>query len=115
MANDIGASRGGDFGVQTEKVVIRPLDDLSLEDGVARLRIQAYPRFPETRDVEFYSSVYRWFESHPLGNEMYRWVAVAEDGHNESQVVGHLAATPQDSRLGGQRGIARPPAAYGWD
>ena len=112
MANDIGASRGGDFGVQTEKVVIRPLDDLSLEDGVARLRIQAYPRFPETRDVEFYSSVYRWFESHPLGNEMYRWVAVAEDGHNESQVVGHLAATPQYYRIGGQRVIAYTPCDY---
>ena len=112
MANDIGASRGGDFGIQTEKVVIRPLDDLSLEDGVARLRIQAYPRFPETRDAEFYSSVYRWFESHPLGNEMYRWVAVAEDGHNESQVVGHLAATPQYYRIGGQRVIAYTPCDY---
>ncbi len=74
------------------KVVIRSLDDLSLEDGVARLRIQAHPRFPETRDVEFYSSVYRWFESHPLGNEIHRWVAVTDDGQNGTHVVGYLAA-----------------------
>jgi hypothetical protein len=94
------------------KVVVRSLDDPSLEDGVARLRIRAYPQFPETRDVEFYSSVYRWFESHPLGNEMYRWVAVANDGQNGSQVVGHLAATPQYYRIGGQRVVAYTPCDY---
>src|SRR5215210_6887031 len=94
------------------KVVVRSLDDPSLEDGVARLRIRAYPQFPETRDVEFYSSVYRWFESHPLGNEMYRWVAVADDGQNGSQVVGHLAATPQYYRIGGQRVVAYTPCDY---
>ena len=94
------------------KVVVRPLDDPSLEDGVARLRIHAYPQFPEVRDVEFYSSVYRWFESHPLGNEMHRWVAVADDGQNGSQVVGHLAATPQYYRIGGQRVVAYTPCDY---
>jgi hypothetical protein len=30
------------------KVVVRPLDDPSFEDGVASLRIQAYPQFPES-------------------------------------------------------------------
>src|SRR5918994_1277648 len=94
------------------KVVVRSLDDPSLEDGVARLRIRAYPQFPEVRDVEFYSSVYRWFESHPLGNEMHRWVAVADDGQNGSQVVGHLAATPQYYRIGGQRVVAYTPCDY---
>jgi hypothetical protein len=94
------------------KVVVRSLDDPSLEDGVARLRIRAYPQFPETRDVEFYSSVYRWFESHPLGNEMYRWIAVADDGQNGSQVVGHLAATPQYYRIDGQRVVAYTPCDY---
>src|SRR5918998_83299 len=94
------------------KVVIRPLDDPSLEDGVAQLRIQAYPQFPETYDVEFYSSVYRWFESHPLGNEMHRWVAVADDGQNGTQVVGHLAATPQYYRIGGRRVVAYTPCDY---
>jgi hypothetical protein len=43
---------------------------------------------------------------------MYRWVAVAEDGHNESQVVGHLAATPQYYRIGGQRVVAYTPCDY---
>src|SRR5215210_2311525 len=90
------------------KVVVRPLDDPLLEDGVARLRIQAYPQFPETRNVEFYSSAYRWLKSHPLGNELHRWIAVA-DG---DQVVGHLAATPQYYRIGGQRYIAHTPCDY---
>src|ERR687894_2168726 len=94
------------------KVAVRSLDDPSLEDGVAQLRIRAYPQFPETRDVEFYSSVYRWFESHPLGNEMYRWIAVADDGQNGSQVVGHLAATPQYYRIDGQRVVAYTPCDY---
>ena len=89
-------------------VVVRPLDDPLLEDGVASLRIQAYPQFPETRDVEFYSSAYRWLESHPLGNELHRWVVVA-DG---DQVVGHLAATPQYYRIGGQRFVAHTPCDY---
>jgi hypothetical protein len=94
------------------KVMVRSLDDPSLEEGVAQLRIQAYPQFPETHDVEFYSSVYRWFERHPLGNEMYRWVAVADDGQNGSRVVGHLAATPQYYRIGGQRVVAYTPCDY---
>src|SRR3954447_20245667 len=90
------------------KVMIRSLEDSSLEYGVARLRISAYPQFPETRDVEFYSSAYRWFGSHPLGNELHRWVAVTDDG----QVVGHLAATPQYYRVGGQRVVAHTPCDY---
>jgi hypothetical protein len=90
------------------KVVVRPLDDPSLEYGVASLRIQAYPQFPETRDVEFYSSAYRWFRSHPLGSALHRWVAVDEDGG----VVGHLAAVPQYYRIGGQRVAAHTPCDY---
>src|SRR5215208_7228844 len=93
------------------KVAIRALDDPSLEDGVASLRIHAYPQFPETRDVEYYSSAYRWFKSHPLGDVLYRWVAVA-DG---DQVVGHLAAIPQYYRIGGQRVVAHTPADYMMD
>src|ERR687885_647428 len=101
-------SRRSTFEVRTMKVVVRPLDDPSLEDGVARLRIRAYPQFPETRDVEFYSCAYRWFESHPLGNEIHRWVAVADD----DQVVGHLAALPQYYRIDGRRVVAHTPAEY---
>jgi hypothetical protein len=91
------------------KVVVRPLDDPSLEIGVASLRIHAYPQFPETRDVEFYSSAYRWFGSHPLGNALHRWVAVDED---DGRVVGHLAAVPQYYRIGGQRVVAHTPGDY---
>jgi hypothetical protein len=98
----------GDFEARTVKVMVRPLNDPSLEEGVAELRIRAYPQFPETRDVEFYSSAYRWLKSHPLGDAMYRWVAVA-DG---DQVVGHLAATPQYYRINGQRVVAHTPCDY---
>ena len=90
------------------KVVVRPLDDPSFEEGVASLRIQAYPQFPETRDVEFYSSAYRWFRRHPLGSTLHRWVAVDEDG----RVVGHLTAVPQYYRIGGQRVVAHTPCDY---
>src|SRR5215204_517502 len=90
------------------KVVVQPLDDHSFEDGVASLRIRAYPQFPEVRDVEFYSYYYRWLKSHPLGNALHRWVAVA-DGE---QVVGHLAAIPQYYRVSGQRVVAHTPADY---
>jgi hypothetical protein len=98
----------GRSGIRKTKVVVRPLDDPSLETGVASLRIHAYPQFPETRDVEFYSSVYRWLKSHPLGDALHRWVAVADGDH----VVGHLAATPQYYRVGGQRLVAHTPGDY---
>jgi hypothetical protein len=98
----------GNFGTRTAKVVIRSLDDPTLESGVGRLRIHAYPQFPETRDVEFYSSAYRWLKSHPLGDGLHRWVAVA----GGDQVVGHLAATPQYYRINGQRIVAHTPGDY---
>lgn len=98
----------GHSEVRKTKVMVRPLDDPSLETGVASLRIQAYPQFPETRDVEFYSSAYRWLKSHPLGNALHCWVAVDEDG----RVVGHLAAMPQYYRIGGQRIVAHTPGDY---
>lgn len=89
------------------KAVVRPLDDPSLVDGVNRLRVLSNPQFPEIRDFDFYSSIYRWFRSHPLGDEMHRWVAVAD-----GRVVGHLAATPQYYRVNGQRVVAHTPADY---
>jgi hypothetical protein len=98
----------GRSGIRKTKVVVRPLNDPSLETGVASLRIHAYPQFPETREVEFYSSVYRWLKSHPLGNTLHRWVAVADGDH----VVGHLAAAPQYYRVGGQRLVAHTPGDY---
>jgi hypothetical protein len=98
----------GHSDVRKMKVVVRPVDDPSLETDVASLRIHAYPQFPETRDVEFYSSAYRWLKSHALGSALHRWVAVDEDG----RVVGHLAATPQYYRIGGQRVVAHTPGDY---
>jgi hypothetical protein len=35
--------------------------------------------------------------THPLADEMHRWVAATEEG----EVVGHLAAMPQYYRIGG--------------
>ena len=90
------------------KAVVRPFDNPELEENVARLRILAYPYFPEVHDVEFYSSFYRWFESHPLADEVHRWIVVNED----EEVVGHLAATPQYYRIGGERVVAHTPADY---
>jgi hypothetical protein len=77
------------IGARAVKAVVRPFDNPELEENVARLRILAYPYFPEVHDVEFYSSFYRWFESHPLADEVHRWIVVNED----EEVVGHLAAT----------------------
>ncbi len=108
MAKGVRVNGGNEFEARTVKVVVRPLDDPSFEDGVAKLRIRAYPQFPETRDVEFYSFAYRWLKSHPLGNEMHRWVAVADGG----LVVGHLAAAPQYYRINGQRVVAHTPCDY---
>src|SRR5215210_9351194 len=90
------------------KATVRVLDGPSLEDDIGRLRISAYPQFPETRDVEFYSAAYRWLRSHPLGSALHRWVSVTEDG----RVVGHLAAAPQYYRIGGQRVVAHTPGDY---
>ena len=90
-----------------KKVIVRSLDDPELEDGADKLRILAYPYFPEVQEVEYYSSMYRWFQSHPLANEVHRWVAVADGG-----VVGHLAAFPLYYRINGQRIIAYTPGDY---
>src|SRR3712207_106165 len=91
-----------------KKAEVRPHDNAQLEEGVERLRILAYPYFPEVHDVEYYSNFYSWFEDHPLGNELHRWIVVNED----EEVVGHLAATPQYYRIGGKRVVAYTPADY---
>jgi hypothetical protein len=88
-------------------MVIRPLETVDL-DGVARLRTLIHSHHPESYDTEWHDSVWRWLKSHPLGNALYRWVAVNDDG----QVVGHLAAMPQYYRINGQRITAHTPAEY---
>ena len=92
----------------SKKATIRELDDHSLEKEIGRLRTIAYPQHPEVQDYDFYSSVYRWYEKHPLADQMRRWAAVTEDG----EVVGFLSAFPQYYRINGKRVIAHTPADY---
>lgn len=79
-----------------------------LEEKVGELRVLAYPHMPEVREAGFYSAVYDWFESHPLADQVYRWVAVTGDG----RVVGHLSGTPQYYRIKGRRVVAHTPGDY---
>jgi hypothetical protein len=90
------------------KAVVEPVESLVLEDKIGQLRILSYPDFPEVHDVDYYSAIYRWYQDHPLSGEMYRWVAVTEEG----EVVGHLTAFPQFYRIDGQRVVAHTPGDY---
>ena len=90
------------------KAAVRPVEGAELEDKIAQLRIVAYPHFPEVHDVGYYSAMYRWYETHPLADQMHRWVAMTEEG----EVVGHLAAFPQYYRIDGQRVVAHTPGDY---
>ena len=89
------------------KVVVRPLVNADLE-GLDRLRTLVYPHLPEAFDTDWNSSVWRWLGTHPLAEEMHRWVVATEEG----DVVGHLAALPQFYRIGGQRIVAHTSADY---
>ncbi len=93
---------------QVMKATIRPLASTDLE-GVARLRTFVYPNRPETWDTDWQSSIWRWLGTHPLADEIHRWVLTNE----EEEVVGHLAALPQFYRIDGQRVVAHTPADYG--
>src|ERR687890_513519 len=91
------------------KISIREFDNSAdLQSGIDRLRKLVYPHLPESSDTVWHSSIWRWLESHPLADEMQRWVMVTEEG----EVVGHLAATPQYYRINGQRVVAHTPADY---
>src|SRR3712207_9008839 len=82
------------------KAKIRPYESEDFQ-GVADLRLHAFPGIPEVQDAWFYSYVHSWLKTHPLGEQVYRWVAVAD-----GRVVGHLAAMPQYYRINGQRVVA---------
>ena len=90
------------------KAAVKPVEGAELEDKIGQLRILAYPDFPEVREVDYYSALYRWYQDHPLSDEMHRWVAVTEEG----EVVGHLAALPQFYRIDGRRVVAHTPGDY---
>ena len=90
------------------KTAVKPVKGTELEDEIAQLRILSFPDFPEVQDVGYYSALYRWYQDHPLSDEMYRWVSVTEEG----EVVGHLTAFPQFYRIDGQRVVAHTPGDY---
>jgi len=90
------------------KVAVEPVKGPELEDKIAQLRILSFPDFPEVQDVDYYSNIYRWYQDHPLSNELYRWVSVTEEG----EVVGHLTAFPQFYRIDGRRVVAHTPGDY---
>ena len=89
------------------KAVVRPLEDADLE-GFDRLRTLVYPGRPETFDTDRYLSIWRWLETHPLADQMQRWVVATEEG----EIVGHLAAQPQFYRISQHRVVAHTPADY---
>ncbi|HEY6579914.1 MAG TPA: hypothetical protein VIZ60_02160, partial [Rubrobacter sp.] len=95
-------------GVRLMKTTVELVKGSELEDKIAQLRILSYPDFPEVHDVEYYSTLYRWYQDHPLSDELYRWVSVTEEG----EVVGHLTAFPQFYRIDGQRVVAHTPGDY---
>lgn len=88
------------------KAIVRPLEGTDLK-GFDRLRTLLYPDRPETFDTDRYLSIWRWLETHPLADQMHRWVVDAE-----GEIVGHLAALPQYYRINGQRVVAHTPADY---
>ena len=57
----------------TLKVVVRPCVNMDLE-GLDRLRTLVYPHLPQAFDTDWNSSVWRWLGTHPLADEMHRWV-----------------------------------------
>lgn len=89
------------------KVAVRPLESTDLQENLARLSILARPHNSEAYDTEWQSSVWRWLGSHPLADQMHRWVLDADGG-----IVGHLAALPQYYRINGRRVVAHTPAEY---
>lgn len=93
------------------KVVIRTIESADIGTNpwgsLSRLRPIVSPFWPRAHDVYWHSAFWRWLESHPLANEMHRWVVVDGD-----QVVGHLAAVPLYYRINGQQVVAHTPADY---
>ncbi len=90
------------------KVAVRPLDNADLERGADKLRTLVYPDHPEAYEVDWHASVWRWLGSHPLADEMHRWVLATREG----EVVGHLAGVPLFYRVAGERVVAHTPADY---
>jgi hypothetical protein len=89
------------------KVVVRPLESTIHERDLMMLRTLVWPDDPNAYNTDWQSRLWRWLESHPLADQMHRWVVDAE-----GEIVGHLAALPQYYRINGQRVVAHTPADY---
>jgi hypothetical protein len=90
------------------KIAVRPLDNAELERGTDRLRTLIYPDHPEAYETGWHALVWRWLGTHPLADQLHRWVLASE----ENEVAGHLAAVPLYYRVGGERVVAHTPADY---
>lgn len=99
---------GGVITARATKIAVKPLDNAELERGTDRLRTLIYPDHPEAYEVDWHAAVWSWLGTHPLADELHRWVLASED----DEVVGHLAAVPLYYRVGGERVVAHTPADY---
>jgi hypothetical protein len=87
------------------KVTVRALESGDLNSKLPKLRRLTYPHLPEDYDIE---PVWRWLRTHPLADQIHRWVLATEEGG----LVGHLGAIPQCYRINGQRLVAYTPGDY---
>jgi hypothetical protein len=85
------------------KVAVRTLKGADFREGYTRLHNLVWG----ARNDRIFP--WLWLESHPLADQMHRWVLVTEN----QEVVGHLAAVPQFYRIKGQRIVAHTPATFG--
>lgn len=93
------------------KVRVRECGSEEFREGVAVLRSKVYAHqyedYPEAFDINWHVAMWKWAETHPLGDGVHRWIL--DDGE---QVVGFLGAVPQHYRIGGERVVAHTPADY---
>jgi len=89
------------------KMEVRPFECNDLHAGIGELLEAAFPRRPEYHDTEWYASLWRWLETHPLANETYRWVLTLDGA-----VAGSISALPLYYRISGRRVVAHTPGDF---
>lgn len=94
---------GGNF----VKVLVRPFESTDMQADIEGLLTAAFPKRPEYHNAEWYSTMWQWLETHPLGHLTHRWVL-----SRGNEVVGLISALPQYYRIGGQRVVAHTPGDY---
>ena len=90
------------------KAVVRPLEGTCSEVDLLKIRIRVRPHDAKAYDTDWQSRLWCWLGTHPLADQMHRWVVATEEGEG----VGHLAALPQFYRISHQRVVAHTPADY---